>query len=101
MPKLWVRSESGEAFCISPSKATFRKALRKQFLARILQSHLCVEATELQDVHNAETWLDAYSATVVFGGDPRGVSLALTQRVLTLLLIVEMCIPRGPSCSPF
>ena len=33
-------------------------------MAHILQSHSCVETTELQDVHNGEAWLDAYSLLV-------------------------------------
>lgn len=42
MPKMWVRSESGEAFHISPSKATFREALRKQFYGPyIAESLVC------------------------------------------------------------
>jgi hypothetical protein len=47
-------------------------------MAGVLQSHLCVEENaDLGDIHDSEAWLEAYSSDVIFGGDARGMSLAL------------------------
>lgn len=44
----------------------------------MLQTHMHVgTVNELEDVHDSEAWLSAYSDSGIFEGDPRGLSLAL------------------------
>jgi hypothetical protein len=53
-------------------------------MAGVLQSHLCVEENaDLGDIHDSEAWLEAYSSDVIFGGDARGMSLALCKPIWT------------------
>ena len=47
-------------------------------LAQVIQSHLKQEESdEMTDIHDSPTWKEAYSLSGIFGGDGRGLSLAL------------------------
>lgn len=49
-------------------------------MAKIIQSHSDVARERedgMHDVHDSPAWRNAYSSSVFFGGDPRGISLAL------------------------
>lgn len=65
-------------FSYLPLKPRLERLFGDSCMAGVLQAHMRVDpVSELKDVHDSEAWLSAYSESGIFGGDPRGVSLAL------------------------
>ena len=64
-------------FFYLPLKPRLQWLFGDSCMAEALQSHLRVEKNEMEDIRNSDAWSEAYSSSGIFGGDARGISLAL------------------------
>ena len=65
-------------FTYLPLKPRLARLFSTSNMAQVLQSHAVLrESDHIYDIHQSAAWNDAYKVGGLFGGDKRGISLAL------------------------